>query len=102
MPFKENNKLGGRKAGAKNKTSEAIRKHFQTLISNNLEQLDKDIKQLEPLQRIKAIIELSKLTIGTLKAIELTKPQEEFKPINIHFTSDKDIKRIINDVESKY
>ena len=48
-------KTGGRTAGAVNKTTAEIREHYQNLVSNNLEQLDDDLKSLEPLQRLKMI-----------------------------------------------
>jgi hypothetical protein len=65
-------KTGGRTTGAVNKTTAEIREHFQNLVSDNLEQLDDDLKSLEPLQRLKMIIELSKFVVPTLKATELS------------------------------
>jgi len=77
-------KTGGRTAGALNKTTKEIREHFQNLVSNNLEQLDNDLKSLEPLQRLKVIIELSKFVVPTLKATELTTDIESrFQPITV-------------------
>jgi hypothetical protein len=79
-------KFGGRTAGAVNKTTAEIREHYQNLVSNNLEQLDNDLKGLEPLQRLKMIIELSKFVVPTLKATELTTTGTEngFNPIVIN------------------
>jgi hypothetical protein len=76
-------KFGGRTKGTANKTTAEIREHFQNLVSNNLEQLDNDLKSLEPLQRLKMIIELSKFVVPTLKATELTTGIENnrFQPI---------------------
>lgn len=65
-------KTGGRTAGALNKTTTEIREHYQNLVLDNLEQLDSDLKSLEPLQRLKMIIELSKFVVPTLKQIEAT------------------------------
>lgn len=80
-------KTGGRTAGAVNKTTKEIREHFQNLVSNNLEQLDNDLKTLEPLQRLKIIIELSKFVVPTLKATELTTDIEnKFQPIYFEFS----------------
>ena len=77
-------KTGGRTAGVVNKTTKEIREHFQNLVSNNLEQLDNDLKSLEPLQRLKVIIELSKFVVPTLKATELTTDIESrFNPITV-------------------
>jgi hypothetical protein len=77
-------KTGGRTAGVVNKTTKEIREHFQNLVSNNLEQLENDLKSLEPLQRLKVIIELSKFVVPTLKATELTTDIENrFNPITV-------------------
>jgi len=65
-------KYGGRTKGTPNKTTAQIRNEFQILISNNIEALQNDIEALEPKERIKTIIELSKFVLPTLKAIEVT------------------------------
>lgn len=100
-------KFGGRTAGAVNKITAEIREHYQNLVSNNLEQLDSDLKSLEPLQRLKMIIELSKFVVPTLKATELTTTGTEngFNPIIINLgngTSPDEIKRIDAELEAKY
>lgn len=82
-------KTGGRTAGAVNKTTSEIREHYQNLVSNNLEQLDNDLKSLEPLQRLKMVIELSKFIVPTLKATELNAGTENgFNPIVIKFNAE--------------
>ena len=79
-------KTGGRTKGAVNKTTTEIREHYQKLVSDNLEQLDSDLKSLEPLQRLKIIIELAKFVVPTLRATELTTGEENgFNPITINF-----------------
>jgi hypothetical protein len=79
-------KFGGRTKGTVNKNTTEIREHYQNLVSNNLEQLDNDLKSLEPLQRLKMIIELSKFVIPTLKATELTDvTNDKFTPIIFEF-----------------
>ena len=65
-------KTGGRAKGTPNKTTAQIRNEFQILISNNIEVLQNDIEALDPLQRIKTLIELSKFVLPTLKAVEVT------------------------------
>jgi hypothetical protein len=100
-------KTGGRTAGAVNKTTAEIREHYQKLVSNNLEQLDNDLKSLEPLQRLKMIIELSKFVVPTLKATELntTGTENGFNPIVINLgtgISPDEIKRIDAELEAKY
>jgi hypothetical protein len=79
------NKFGGRSKGTPNKTTSEIREHYQKLITDNIDLLDSDLKALEPVQRLKMMIELSKFVLPTLKATELTTDinNELFKPITI-------------------
>ena len=79
-------KTGGRTKGTPNKTTSEIREHYQNLINSNLDLLDNDLKSLEPLQRLKMIIELSKFVIPTLRATDLSiedNEQDNFKEIVI-------------------
>lgn len=76
-------KYGGRTIGTPNNISAEIREHFQNLISDNLEDLNNDLKSLEPLQRLKIIIELSKFVVPTLKSTDLTATGKN--PITISF-----------------
>lgn len=99
-------KTGGRTKGAVNKTTAEIREHFQKLVSDNLEQLDNDLKSLEPLQRLKMIVELSKFVVPTLKATELTATKENgFNPITINLGTGmcpEEIREISEALENKY
>lgn len=75
----------GRTAGTPNKTTKEIREHFQKLIEANLEQLEDDLKQLEPKDRLNIILDLARFVIPTLKATELTSNDSDVKPIVISF-----------------
>lgn len=63
-------KLSSR-AGKPNKTTAEIRELFQCLVCDNFEKLQNDIEQLEPKDRIKAMLELAKFILPTLKATEI-------------------------------
>jgi len=79
-------KFGGRQKGVINKDLLPIRDAFKSLIEANLEQLKIDLASLKPNERIKAITELSKFCVPTLKAIDFTdntKPDK--KPVRIIF-----------------
>jgi hypothetical protein len=97
-------KTGGRVKGTVNKTSTEIREHYQKLVSKNLELLDKDLKSLEPLQRLKMIIELSKFVIPTLKQQDVT--LESGQGMNIislgNGINPEERRLIIADLEAKY
>ena len=71
MAFEQGNRIGpGRKPGSLNKNTISIKSNFQKLVEDNLEQLDADLKALSPRDRIKAIIELSRFIIPTLKQVD--------------------------------
>jgi len=97
-------KTGGRTKGAVNKTTAQIREHYQKLVSDNLEQLNNDLKSLEPLQRLKMIIELSKFVVPTLKQQDLT--LESGQGVNIislgNGISPEEIRRINTELEAMY
>ena len=81
-------KTGGRTAGTVNKTTTEIREHFQNLVSDSLVQLKEDLNSLEPLQRLKMIMELSKFIVPTLKATELTETNDKAIEIKIGYGID--------------
>jgi hypothetical protein len=80
-------KFGGRKAGVQNKDKTNLRAIFELLVENNIEALQEDLNSLKPLDRIKAIIELSKFVLPTLKAIEHkdSNDKERISPVVINF-----------------
>ena len=86
-------KFGGRTKGTPNRNTNEIRQNFQLLIENNLVKLESDLKALEPKDRIKAILELSKFVLPTLKSTELsTADARNIRPIVISLGSGIDPK----------
>jgi hypothetical protein len=87
MPFTKNDKninRSGRKNGSTNKTTHEIRTKYLELIENNFEQLESDLQTLKASERVKAIIELSKFILPTLKATEMSLSNEtKFQAIEI-------------------
>lgn len=85
-------KTGGRAKGALNKDTAEIRQNFQLLIENNLATLENDLKELEPKDRIKAILDLSRFVLPTLKATELSTAdsKQDFKTVTINFKNKKE------------
>ena len=87
MPFKKNDSRinrGGRPVGSKNNATTETRKKYQELIENNFEQLEQDLKSLRASERVKAIIDLSKFVLPTLKATEMSLSHEtKFQAIEI-------------------
>ena len=93
MPFTTEDKRinrVGRPKGSKNKATNDIRDKFQELIESNYEQLEKDLKTLRASERVKAIIDLAKFILPTLKATEVDiSSSENFNPITIEWKSEQ-------------
>jgi hypothetical protein len=93
MPFeKEDNRINrvGRPKGSMNKATAEIREKYLELIQNNFETLENDLRTLRSAERIKAIIELSKFVLPTLKATEMNlNSTDNFKPILIEWKSEQ-------------
>jgi hypothetical protein len=69
--FTENNTLGrGRKLGSTNVATTSIKQNLQKLVENNLSTLDSDLKSLSSKDRIKAITDLCRFIIPTLKQVD--------------------------------
>ena len=88
MPFTKNDKninRSGRKTGSVNKITSEIRHNYLQLIQDNYKTLESDLKCLKSAERVKAIIELSKFILPTLKATEMHLLNEDtkFKSIEI-------------------
>ena len=84
-----------RKSGDYGKHTKEIRERFQQLIESNLSTLEADLKSLRSVDRVKAIIDLSKFVIPQLKAMDLQsnvnlQASEEFNIRDVlSFTSTK-------------
>jgi hypothetical protein len=71
MPFTEGNKeTRGRKRGIPNKNSAGVKDNLQLLVESNMLTLDKDLRLLTPKDRVRAIIDLCRFIVPTLKAVE--------------------------------
>ena len=74
MPFEkgQSGNENGRPKGSSNKSTAKVRKAYTKLLEDNLEQLKNDFKELEPKDRIKLFLDLSKYVIPQLKQTEFT------------------------------
>ena len=84
-------KLSSRK-GVPNRTTQQVRKAFQLLIDNNLEQMQSDLDALQPKDRLRFIIDLSKFILPQLQAVSIDdlREKDEFRVITINLKSDED------------
>ena len=86
MSFKQGNKLGGRTPGAKGKARQKTKQAFNDLLENNLDKLQSDLDTLEPLQRLKIIIELASYIIPKQKSVESSIEVKQSVIPQINFT----------------
>lgn len=84
-------KLGTRK-GVQNRTTQQVRKAFQLLIDDNLEQMQDDLDALTPRDRLRFIIDLSKFILPQLQAVSIDdlRDKDEFRVITINLKNDED------------
>ena len=84
-------KLSTRK-GVPNRTTQQVRKAFQLLIDDNLEQMQSDLDALTPRDRLRFIIDLSKFILPQLQAVSIEdlRDKDEFRVITINLKNDED------------
>ena len=84
-------KISTRK-GVPNRTTQQVRKAFQLLIDDNLEQMQSDLDALTPRDRLRFIIDLSKFILPQLQAVSIEdlREKDEFKVITINLKNDED------------
>jgi hypothetical protein len=72
----------GRPKGTPNKINTIAKEHFSNLLNGNLEQINKDIAELKPYERLKILLEITSYILPKLKAVEVTEvKQDDFEPI---------------------
>ena len=77
MPFESGNKLGGRTRGSSNKSTEVIKRSVSMILENNIDTVQSDLDQMQPRDRVNALLQFMKFVIPTQKAIELDNRESE-------------------------
>lgn len=78
-------KMGGRKAGTPNKSTTELREWVKKLVQSNMAQVKRDLKELEPKERLDVIERLMRYVLPRQQAItaqveELSTPEiEQFR-----------------------
>lgn len=69
-------RLGGRKAGTPNKNSGYVRAWIQDLLSKNKAQIDRDLKMMDPYNRVKVLFSLLQYILPKQQAISIEEQKE--------------------------
>ncbi len=83
----------GRELGTPNKVTAKVRNAFALILENNLDNLQRDIDDLKPSERIKVLIDLATFIIPKMKAIEVSQQEQQeqkLKPIVFQFDFQND------------
>ena len=97
MAFENNKELASKagkistRKGVPNRTTQQVRKAFQLLIDDNLEQMQSDLDALTPRDRLRFIIDLSKFILPQLQAVSIDdlREKDEFRVITINLKNDE-------------
>ena len=73
MPYKkgESGNPNGRTKGASNKSSARVKEAFQSLVEQNLEQMEEDLYSLKPKERLDVLMGLASYIMPKMKSIEV-------------------------------
>ena len=72
----QTNNPNGRPKGSKNRNTEKIREAYQNLIEGRLDSLNEDLDLMEPRERVKAIIDLSKYVLPTMQSVAVSAEED--------------------------
>ena len=61
----------GRVKGQLNKTTTDVKKIYHQILENNIENIQSDLDKLEPLNRIKILIQLSEFIVPKMRSIDV-------------------------------
>ena len=96
-------KYGSREKGTPNKITSEIREKFILLVESNIDRLQEDLNALEPIDRIRMIIGLSKFVLPTLKAIDINEKVDTPHPleVNFHYTTEELENKVIELIKER-
>lgn len=87
MPFTKGHTHGkGRPKGSFNKSTAKVKEFFEQVFQDNMEQFQLDLKEFEPRERIKIMVDIAPYLAPKLKSIELKDDTvRDLKPFVINF-----------------
>lgn len=63
-------KVGGRKKGKQNRSTAEIKTAFQNLLSANVDQMEEDLKTLQPRERLQVLLKLSDFILPRIQSVQ--------------------------------
>jgi dsRNA-specific ribonuclease len=63
-------KFGGREAGTPNRTTIEIKTAFQNLLDSNIDQMDEDLKALQPKERLNVLLKLADFVLPKIQSVQ--------------------------------
>lgn len=95
-------KTGGRTAGTVNKTTAETKAILQKIVSNELDNLQQLLEDLNPKERLDAIIKLLPYILPKQQEIAVESIQSQFQPITVTIVKPDEVRQIVNELENKY
>ena len=72
MPFESGHSLAtGRPKGSYNMSTEIVKKNVALLLENNIQIVQEDLDQMQPRDRVNALLQFIKFVVPTKKAVEV-------------------------------
>ena len=72
MPFESGHSLAtGIPKGVSNKSTEIVKKNVALLLENNIQLVQQDLDEMQPRDRVNALLQFMKFVVPTKKAVEV-------------------------------
>lgn len=88
-------KTGGRKAGTPNKSTAEIRDFIQSFLGAKFEELDEIFDQLEPKDKINALIKLTSYAVPKQSQMEMTAIHKQELAPDLSMLTDEELHHIL-------
>jgi hypothetical protein len=95
-------KTGGRTKGTPNRTTTETKELLQKIVSNELDNLQDLLEDLNPKERLDVVIKLLPYILPKQQEIAIESTQSQFQPITVTIVKPDEVRQIVNELESKY
>jgi len=95
-------KTGGRTKGTPNRTTTETKELLQKIVSNELDNLQQLLEDLNSKERLDAVIKLLPYILPKQQEIAIESTKSQFQPITVTIVKPDEVKQIVNELENKY